>query len=244
MKILETYYRFWSERQLFSIAEANKINVSWIVEAGCHDGTDTVELNRRFNPINYFAFEPDPVAHLRAREVIKSKSLTNVTLFEEGLGDTNSTKFLNYLAAGKGSGSTFLSEHGEEQVSISRLDDKLPANLKSGGLLWLDVEGHTIDALSGMLITLKKIDIAKVEVQLHSRKDNFKQDFAEVLNIFQQAGMVPLYGPLHPGYFGDIIFIRGSLLSLLARLRSKFLLAQLLILHTYIYPAMGKPASL
>ncbi len=241
MRILEIYYKFWSEVNLSRVSQSYKIEVLWIVEAGCHDASDTVELNFKYNPEHYFAFEPDPVAFLKAREILDSKSLMSINLFQEGLGNENSTKFLNYLASGKGSGSTFVAEQGEEKVSICRLDDKLPTNLKEGGLLWLDVEGHTVKALAGMTATLKKINIAKVEVQLHSRNDNFEQDYAEVLTIFRQSGMVPVYGPLHPGYFGDIIFIRTSFLGLRGQLRSRLLSAQMQILHSFVYPVMGKP---
>jgi FkbM family methyltransferase len=210
MKLIDMYYNFWSEVQLFRVTQILKIDVRWIVEAGCHDGTDTLELNRRFNPINYFAFEPDPVAHSEAKRKLQSNGLSNVILFKDGLGEDNSSKSLNYLASGKGSGSTFLADQGEEQVSVCRLDDKLPTNLQDGGLLWLDVEGHTLKALAGMKMTLKKLEIAKVEVQLHSRNENFRQDFSKVLMVFGEAGLVPLYGPLHPGYFGGYNFCPKS----------------------------------
>lgn len=132
MKLINRYYNFWSEAQLFRVAQTLKIDVQWIVEAGCHNGTDTLELNRRFNPVNLYAFEPEPAAHSAAKKNFQSNGLSNVTLFKDGLGEDNSSKFLNYLASGKGSGSTFLADQGEEQVSMCRLNDKHPTSLRGG----------------------------------------------------------------------------------------------------------------
>ena len=219
------------------------MEIEWIVEAGCHDGLDTLELSKLFNPTQIFAFEPDPVAYAKARENLNANSLSNTSLFQEGLGEENSTKFLNFQSVGKGMGSTFLTEEGEEKVSICRLDDKLPSNLGDCGLLWLDVEGHTLKALNGMRETLLKISIAKVEVQLHTRDLNFTRDFDEAIAVFMEAGLVALYGPLHPGYFGDVIFIKKADLGIVGRFRSALLTIQIRILHIYVYPALGKPAA-
>ncbi len=243
MSPLEKYYKFWSEIPLIRITKTYKLEIDWIVEAGCHDGSDTSELSKLFNPTQIFAFEPDPVAYYKAKERLNANSLSNISLFHEGLGEENSTKFLNFQSVGKGMGSTFLSEEGVEKVSVCRLDDKLPSSLGDGGLLWLDVEGHTLKALNGMRKTIPKFRIAKVEIQLHTRDFNFVRDFAEVIAVFKDAGLVALYGPLHPGYFGDVIFIRKVDLGLTGRLRSVLLTTQIRILHTYIYPALGKPGA-
>ncbi len=243
MPTLEKYYKFWSEIPLIQITKTYKLEIDWIVEAGCHDGSDTLELSKQFNPTRIFAFEPDPVAYAKAREYINANLLSDTSLFQEGLGEENSTKFLNFQSVGEGMGSTFLTEEGEVKVSVSRLDDKLPSNLGDGGLLWLDVEGHTLKALNGMRKTIRKIGIAKVEVQLHTRDLNFTRDFDEVMTFFAEAGFGALYGPLHPGFFGDVIFVRKADLGIIGRLRSVLLTIQIHFLHTYVYPALGKPVA-
>ena len=51
------------------------------------------------------------------------------------------------------------------------------------GLLWLDVEGHAVQALSGATKTLRKITLAKIEIQMHDMSLGRNADLFSVIKI-------------------------------------------------------------
>jgi FkbM family methyltransferase len=246
-KLLKTLaeggYRSFGNTDITKIAGDRKIKIDWILEAGCHNGSDTVNLVNLFDPIRYLAFEPDETARKQAMHALSHSKLHAIELYPFGLSNINSSKFLKYEAEGKGSGSTHIADTGEDHVEIRVFDDHFTVKEQSG-LLWLDVEGHTLQVLDGMSSILQKIVIAKIEVQLHTRYKDFVQDFVEVAQIMQLARLLPVYGPIYPGYFGDIVFINTNLLRIRDKVRSKILWILLQFLHLYLYPKIRKPFQL
>ena len=107
-------------------------------------------------------------------------------------------------------------------------------------LLWLDVEGHTLQALQGMQRALSNVVLAKIEVQLHTRNEDFKKDLFEVMKIMKKASLIPIYGPIHPSYFGDVIFVHRENAPIKFKIRSKILITHFFLLHKVAYPALGK----
>lgn len=140
----------------------------------------------------------------------------------------------------KGNGTSTISDNGSEIVEVIRLDEFLTLPT-SGGLLWLDVEGHATKALGGMKKTLNGIDLAKIEIQMHQMSEDRPQDFVKVIKIMREAGLIPINGPIHPGYFGDLYFVRTQSVSLIGRILSLMLRCQMQLLHRLIYPLLGKP---
>ncbi len=242
MKILDWYYKKCGTGDLREISERFALNVNWIVEAGCHDGADTLELLKQFPKAKIFAFEPDPKSRAVAESRFQAVTTEKIELFPFGLSSLGGTKFLNYVNNEKGNGTSSISEIGTDPVETIALDDfqKMPAN---SGLLWLDVEGHAVNALTGMKKTLTGIELAKIEIQMHEKSAQRPQDFQEVITIMKQAGLVPLFVPLHPGYFGDIYFARRTSLNMKARLKSLALIFQMWLLHIHIYPVLHKPSD-
>jgi FkbM family methyltransferase len=234
-------YRFFGESDVVAIAKKRGINIDWVLEAGCHDGSDSVRLHENLHPERYLAFEPDETARTQAELTFALGKLDAIELYPYGLSNVNSMKYLKYEAEGKGSGSTHFADTGEDVVEIRVFDDHFNVH-QSSGLLWLDVEGHTLQALDGMSISLQQIVIARVEVQLHTRSKDFIQDFLEVVKVMQKMSLIPVYGPIYPGYFGDIIFMDSNLLKTRDKLRSKFLRVLLKFLHLYFYPKIKKPS--
>lgn len=234
-------YESFGQLNIEKIAHNRGIKIDWIIEAGCHIGSDTVNLIHFFEPIRYLAFEPDETARNQAQLTFTLNNLNKIELYPYGLSNVTTTKFLKYEAEGKGSGSTHFTDLGEDQVEIQVFDDHYTVKEHSG-LLWLDVEGHAVEALEGMTFNLQKIVIAKIEVQLHTRSRDFRQDFVEVVQIMKRMSLVPVYGPIYPGYFGDIIFINFNLLRIKDKLRSKILWTLLKFLHLHFYPKLKKPS--
>jgi FkbM family methyltransferase len=233
-------YKSFENLDVYSICRSRGIEIDWILEAGCHDGTDTKSLAEFFLPNKYYAFEPDEVARLKAQSVIKDMNSLDIKLSHKGLSDTNSSKFLRYAAEGKGSGSTSLEDSGDDVVEVCRFDDEYEVILNNG-LLWLDVEGHAIPALEGMELTLNRFVLARIEVQLHTRGEGFTQDYKQVAKLMKRAKLVPVFGPVYPGFFGDIIFIKSNLLTMHDKFRALTLKILMSSLHGYLYPALGKP---
>ena len=238
--VLYFIYRLFGELDVVDIAKKRGIKIDWVLEAGCHDGSDSVSLYESFNPERYLAFEPDETARTRAERAFKLSKIETIELYPYGLSNVNSKRYLKYEAEGKGSGSTHFTDTGEDLVEIRAFDDHFTVKQQSG-LLWLDVEGHTLQALDGMVASLHQIVIARVEVQLHTRNKDFIQDFLEVAQVMQKMSLAPVYGPIYPGYFGDIIFIDYKLLRIKDKFRSKFLWWTMQFLHLYFYPKIKKP---
>jgi FkbM family methyltransferase len=241
-KVIDSYYMTFGNMDVIKIANSRSIKVDWVLEAGCHDGSDTVELFKSLCPSRYLAFEPDETARIKAEQLFESHSLTGIELHPFGLSDSDRTVFLKYEAEGKGSGSTHFSDVGEDTVQICRFDKHFKIEQNSG-LLWLDVEGHATQAIKGMSSNLKSIALARVEVQLHTRNGDFQQDFKEVIFLMRNASLIPIYGPIHPSFFGDIIFVRSSLLSMTDKIRSRLLMFHLYFLHAFLYPIINKPTT-
>ena len=239
-KIAYSYYEFFGELDVAYIAKKRQIKIDWILEAGCHDGSDSVELFKNFNPNRYLAFEPDETARVKASRLFSEKKLEKIELFPLGLSSNDERKFLKYEAEGKGSGSTHFSASGEDAVNVISFDEHFQVQ-ENSGLLWLDVEGHALQALTGMTKSLHKIAIARVEVQLHKRDGDFPQDFIEIVELMKQVSLIPIFGPVYPGYFGDIIFVNRNLINIRDKARSKLLILQMNFLHLFLYPRINKP---
>jgi FkbM family methyltransferase len=218
------------------------INISWVVEAGCHDGEDTLRINHSLKPSRIIAFEPDEHARLRASKAYGANNL-DVELHNFGLSDKNSTLFLNFLNGEEGTGSTYLAETGSSSVEVRRLND-LNLQLGYGGMLWLDVEGHAVQALRGSSNYLDNLAVAKVEIQMHKMSDARVADYYEVNQIMLAHGLIPVRVPIYPGFFGDVIYLNRKELKFLDRFWSAALIFQMKVLHGFVYPLLGLPKSL
>ena len=110
--IKNLYYSIFGNMDVVQITKRHKIDVTWILEAGCHDGSDSIELFEQLKPTRYLAFEPDKVARLKAQKLFKMNQLSDIELYPVGLSNENTVKFLKYEAEGEGSGSTHFSDKG------------------------------------------------------------------------------------------------------------------------------------
>lgn len=239
MKILNLYYNFIGNSDVIKYLSSRDINISWVVEAGCHDGEDTLRISRSLTPSRIIAFEPDEHARIRASQAYAANNL-DVELHDFGLSDQNSKLFLNFLNGEEGTGSTYLADTGSSSVEVRRLND-LNLNLSYGGMLWLDVEGHAVQALRGASDCLDKLAVAKVEIQMHKMSDVRIADYFEVNKIMLSHGLIPVRVPIYPGFFGDVIYVNMKELKFVDRLWSTALILQMKVLHGFVYPLLGKP---
>lgn len=175
-----------------------------------------------------------------ASKRFKLEELKDIELYPVGLSNEETSVYLKYEAEGKGSGSTHFSNVGEDLVRICKFDDNYSIEEKNG-LLWLDVEGHATQALEGMMNSLHAFAIARVEVQLHTRNKDFVRDFKKVITYMNKGSPIPVFCPIHPSFFGDIVFVRASLLPLRDRLRSRILLFHMYLFNMILFLLLRKP---
>lgn len=248
MKLLDKYYKYNFGPDVLIISERLNLNFDFVIEAGCHDGTDTEKLVKKLNDVKVYAFEPDSKARLAARKKLSAYIPKQILISSFALSDHNGKAFLVFEGVGmdgakSGSGSSRVSKQGSQAIQLRTLDNVLPDKLRKG-LLWLDVEGHAVQVLKGATKTLKKIVLAKIEIQMHDMGTGRKADLFAVVNIMKQADLIPIYGPLNPGYFGDIIFVHRDLINRKNKIKSVLILLQLYFLHSIVYPTLNKPKKL
>lgn len=232
-------------RDLHAFTEERGIDVSWIVEAGCHDASDTEILATLFNPVKIYAFEPDPVAFEIAKsriENLASKSHA-IELLKIALMNVSGEGNLFFVGIA-GGGSTQIRETEtsmhDDAVRTSKLDD-LGIPEASKGLLWLDVEGNAVLALQGMQESLTKFNLAKIEVEFHDMSTFRTQNFRQVINIMKQSDFKLIKSYIQPGFFGDLLFVSKRQLSFSDYLNSFLVTWTTIVLHSLIYPILKKP---
>lgn len=92
-----------------------------------------------------------------------------------------------------------------------------------------------------MMNSLHAFAIARVEVQLHTRNKDFVRDFKKVITHMNKGSLIPVFGPIHPSFFGDIVFVRASLLPFRDQVRSRILLFHMYLFHIILFPLLRKP---
>jgi hypothetical protein len=110
-------------------------------------------------------------------------------------------------------------------------------------MLWLDVEGHAVQALTGASDYLSNLAVAKVEIQMHKMSDARLADYCEVNEIMLAHGLIPVRAPVYPGFFGDVIYLNKKESKFLDRIWSTALFFQMKLLHGFVFPVLGLPKS-
>lgn len=222
-----------------------------LVEAGCHYAEDTIQLIEELDLTQIIAFEADPDAF----EVAKRQLMgyRDVLLFEFGLGDKpgSAALFVNNLEPENGtSGFHFEpsnpSEWHTRNIEICTLDGILVQHLLKGEpppqreiFLWLDVEGFEDKVLAGAAHSLKNVSVAQIEINMHDSLR--KANYLEVLRIMRNSGFILVFAPLHPGFFGDAVFVHKENIRIWKKLRGLILHATMVAFHSFLYPILRKP---
>jgi FkbM family methyltransferase len=246
---LNRIYSKYSNPGLIKLAHQKKLNFEWVIEAGCHDGSDTLRFLEMPSIKKIYAFEPDEVAADKAESKFKSHG-ARVELRRTALMDLPGFIEIKSPTGEFGDGNSIVSKletdtkknkSNGKYLRCSNLDTELQ-NLTGNGVMWLDVEGAAARVLAGSSRVLSSVSLIQVEVELHNSKGR-KADFSKVNQILNRSKFSLIYAPLHPGFFGDAIYIKTEYLSLVEKIRSRSLNATYALLHLVIYPALGKPRS-
>ena len=247
--LINRIYSRYSNPGLLYIAEKRQLDYQWVIEAGCHDGADTLKFLRLPKVLKVYAFEPDEIASTKAEAKFKSYG-DRVDLRRFALMDKPGFIEVSSPTGEFGDGNTFVSnfqcnepelDSDSRYLRCSTLDAELD-ELNGAGLMWLDVEGAAAKVLMGAANVLSSVNLIQVEVELHNSKHR-KADFSKVNHILNKSKFSLIYAPLHPGFFGDAVYIKTQHLNTIQKIRSRSLNAAYNLLHLVIYPALGKPRS-
>ena len=232
-------------RELYEFTNRRGIEVSWIVEAGCHDAGDTEILSTLFNTSMIYAFEPDPVAFENAKARIETLISKGHSIQLSKLALMNLTGDAGLTFVGEpGGGSTQIQniESGNQdyRVQVSKFDDlEIPETSK--GLLWLDVEGNAVSALRGMQASLHKFSVAKIEVEFHNMSKSRVRNYRDVIALMKQADFRIVKSDNQPGFFGDMLFVNSTHFNFMTFFESFLITLATYLLHGFVYPILKKP---
>lgn len=250
-----------SVTEVMTKLDSLNLGIDFVVEAGAHHGTDTLQFLKNKDISKIFCFEPNPNSALIFQENLSQISPSRFSFHSVGLFDEEKTATLFFpkmdlggfehkeagtsslmrsWAKSDGTGNeiklvvldTFISNHQDESHSMSE---------RSCGLLWLDVEGSSLNALRGMELTLRKIIAAKIECEYRAQPGQWESsNVFKIIKIMQKNGFMPLSGYLHPISRGDLFFVRKSNLGILNKLRSVRLLFLISFFYGFVYPVKSK----
>jgi FkbM family methyltransferase len=240
-QLLNRIYRRYESPGALSVAKARNLEFSWVIEAGCHDGRDTLTFANLEQVSKIFAFEPDPVAMASAK-LLLSDHVEKIVFNSAALMDRSGFVSMHEHRGLLGTGNTiftFSTQPTPGGILCTTLDSAIQ-NPKGDGLLWLDVEGAPHLVLSGGERTLSHIVIAQIEIDLHSTSDLREANYKDVHKIMRRNGFKLVFAPLHPGFFGDVLYLKNQSLTKLEKFRSVLLTLTYLTLHRWLYPLLRK----
>lgn len=148
-----------------------------IVEAGAHIGLDTEELAKYYPDGKIYAFEPVPDLFLQLSE--RTRPYKNIHCFPLALSNQVGEAVM-YISSGVSDGSSsllppkdHLTDHPdvmfEKQIHVecTTLDEWVKLNnIENVDLLWLDMQGHELNALKAGSAVLEKVQAVYTEVNL------------------------------------------------------------------------------
>jgi 2-O-methyltransferase len=149
-----------------------------IIEAGGHDGTNTVELSK-IPGATVYSFEPVPSVYDRLADRVKGHK--NVTAYNIALGSHATTAEM-YISSGRNDASSSLSK--PRDIAVFNADIKFTEKIKvrvetidewalqnkiaKVDFMWLDMQGHELEALKGAQSLLSSLSAIYTEVNLLS----------------------------------------------------------------------------
>jgi FkbM family methyltransferase len=239
-------YDFFRAPNIIDFISKHKISINWVVEAGCHDGSDTIKFLKVPSVRRIYAFEPDEIARMRAESNCAAPILNGeIVIYPFALANENRDFILLGNAGQYGTGSTQVIEIKEENLAGAksiqgrRLDETLMP--ESGeGLLWLDVEGSALTALEGSRAVLNRFTLIQVEVEFQDMWGGRMRNFESVIRFLESFNFCLIKAPIYPGLFGDLLWRSNPERKHLLRIRSWILKKILILLHTYLYPFTHK----
>lgn len=147
-------YQRFRNPGIFNVVAKFNLKVTWVVEAGCHDGKDTLKFAEQSFIKKIYAFEPDIAARSIAERRLNKFMPAKVKLFPYALMEKTGPINLNFVDGTPGSGNSQVVWKNENSALTSpdleatSMDNVVTEKIEEG-ILWLDVEGNAVSALLG-----------------------------------------------------------------------------------------------
>jgi FkbM family methyltransferase len=194
-----------------------------IVEAGAHNGLDTVCLARLFKGGTVHAFEPVPELFARLRK--RTDAITNTRIYNCALGARSGEATLHLSDGWSDGSSSLLQPTGHLaahpgvtfarriQVPCVSLDDWAAANgVDSADLLWLDLQGLEYDVLAASSRVLPTVKAVYTEVSLAEMYEGSRL-YPEYRAWLEARGFRVVHEDLRWADMGNVLFVRQAVPS-------------------------------
>ncbi|MGB8468168.1 MAG: FkbM family methyltransferase [Candidatus Babeliales bacterium] len=209
----------FSRAYLTTLLPANAI----FIEAGAHDGTDTVKFSALFSSGTIHAFEPVPV--LYAELCARTHNLPNVRTYQLALSNTIGTAPM-FVTEGVFSSTNSLfapQEIQQEHPDVHYQTIKVPTTtlhawahqntIPTIDCMWLDAQGAELAILQGAEQLLSNVSALVVEVNTTERYKGIPQ-YTEIRDWLAQHNFAPLIEHLHHTTWGNVLFYNTQLFTL------------------------------
>ena len=189
-----------------------------IIEAGSHNGKDTVRLSEAWPQGHVYAFEPVPEIYSQLKE--RTKVYANISTFELAFSDVTG-KAIMHISSKEGTGSSSLLDPKEHlqvfnwisfpsriEVRTTTIDQWISDNeISSIDFLWLDLQGHEYNVLKASPAILATVKVIVTEV-------NFRELYSSAIlypeykKWLVSQGFCLIHLDKVHATWGDAVFVR------------------------------------
>jgi len=186
-----------------------------ILEAGCHEGQDTILLGKAWPLGHVYAFEPVKKFVGFTLDELKKHKVSNVTVFPFALSATSGEQKFYYNNQ-VGAASSLLESSGQDTlmtVNSVNLDEWARDNrVNYIDFMWLDMEGSELSVLRSAPAILKTVKVIITEVNFKEFRKGTTQ-YRDLYNFLTENGfkLFKIWGS--PVWQGTALFIRKELLT-------------------------------
>lgn len=176
---------FYERHTLFTIARGkHSRGYRNFIDIGANMGYYTAVFSKISPNGVVYSFEPNPDVLPILRGNIERNQLTNVKLFEIGLGDqpTEMTLYSSHQNTGTTSVYQIPQHDVEHQIKISTLDHEIPGtSTTTFDFIKIDIQGHDLPAMNGGRDIIKR-DLPDIMIEYGPMEINLKRE--ELLETF------------------------------------------------------------
>jgi FkbM family methyltransferase len=191
-----------------------------IVEAGAHNGLDTLCLSRLFSRGTVHAFEPVPELFARLRK--RTKGAVNVRTYNAALGARSGRATLHVSNGRSDGSSSLLRPTGHLQVHprvafaaslevpcVSLDDWARQQGIAKVDLIWFDLQGLEFDVLSASSLVLPTVKAIYTEVSLREMYEGSCL-YPEYRRWLESQGFSVVAEDLRWADMGNVLFARRA----------------------------------
>lgn len=163
------------------------------LDVGANIGWYSLLIDKYFNEVVAYAFEPDPV-NIRCFEYnLQANQARNVHLIKKAVAEKSGTQTMyTYKNSNKGRNSLLpINNYGELKIEAIQLDQFVKQeNITKARIMKMDIEGYEYFALAGAKNVLQKVELLLMEfAPVYMRKGNV--DPNDLLILLKDQNLFP-----------------------------------------------------